>query len=292
MRFLLALFVAVFALAGCSDSGNSASSRDRDRTTTTRERATTPKHTTTPTTSTTQAPSIVVKSYSYGPASRHKIDVCYPSAPLVERPAVLMIHGGSWTKGDKSYFINDCKALAKRGFFAATMNYRLVPGTRHPGQVDDTLLALNWLKARVGYVDPSRVCTWGVSAGGFLSAWMGVEGEVKCAVLQSAPVDLTARNSVNNPLYNALLNGYNSNNASPLFSVTSSSSPMLLAHGTSDPVVQYSTIVALRDALTTAGVSVVFTPYSGQHIWTGTSSSTKSAVVNAIYSYLTTQLSP
>ena len=44
---------------------------------------------------------------------------------LESRPLVLLIHGGGFQGGDKSGLADECLEFAKRGFVAATINYRL-----------------------------------------------------------------------------------------------------------------------------------------------------------------------
>lgn len=41
------------------------------------------------------------------------------------RPFILIIHGGGFVNGNKEDWNNDCKEFAKRGFVAATIDYRL-----------------------------------------------------------------------------------------------------------------------------------------------------------------------
>jgi len=57
-----------------------------------------------------------------------KLDVYYPllsvdTLPL--RPFILMVHGGGLVSGDKINFTRVCQYFAKRGFVAATIDYRL-----------------------------------------------------------------------------------------------------------------------------------------------------------------------
>ncbi|MEM1322517.1 MAG: T9SS type A sorting domain-containing protein [Bacteroidota bacterium] len=57
-----------------------------------------------------------------------KMDVYFPKFgvdPLAERPFIMMIHGGGFKGGTKEGMANYCTAFAKRGFVAATIQYRL-----------------------------------------------------------------------------------------------------------------------------------------------------------------------
>lgn len=55
------------------------------------------------------------------------LNVYFPSLAhdnLSRRPFILLIHGGGFTGGIKDSWIYDCREFAKRGFVAATMEYR------------------------------------------------------------------------------------------------------------------------------------------------------------------------
>lgn len=140
------------------------------------------------------------------------LDVCRPAEPDAESaasadallPAVVSIHGGSWTRGDKANpdWRNVCLWLASEGFVAVSVNYRLVPDTVFPGAIDDVALAVEWLRApeqvaRFG-IDASRVGAFGGSAGGNLAALLGTTGDgpldagsrVAAVVELSGPVGL------------------------------------------------------------------------------------------------------
>jgi acetyl esterase/lipase len=56
------------------------------------------------------------------------MDVYYPATTfdtLQKRPFILLMHGGGFINGAKEQFSFECREFAKRGFVAATMNYRL-----------------------------------------------------------------------------------------------------------------------------------------------------------------------
>lgn len=55
-------------------------------------------------------------------------DIYYPNTvidPLNKRPLVMMVHGGGFVNGSKTDLTNYCRQLARRGYVAATINYRL-----------------------------------------------------------------------------------------------------------------------------------------------------------------------
>lgn len=94
------------------------------------------------------------------------------------RPAVLMIHGGGWAIGDKWTLRTYCDRLAELGFVVINMNYRLAPRHQFPRQVDDVRQVLLQVVEHSDdwKIDLNRVGMFGYSAGGHLSALIGVLG--------------------------------------------------------------------------------------------------------------------
>ncbi|NYJ21389.1 alpha/beta hydrolase fold domain-containing protein [Glaciibacter psychrotolerans] len=120
------------------------------------------------------------------------------------RPAVVSIHGGSWSRGDKanSDWRQVCVWLASEGFVAVSVNYRLAPADPFPAAIDDVSRAVSWLRepanAERFNIDPERIGAFGGSAGGNLAALLGARGtgsltegsRVAAVVVLSAPLDL------------------------------------------------------------------------------------------------------
>jgi acetyl esterase/lipase len=65
--------------------------------------------------------------------------------------------------------------LARRGYVAATVSYRLAP-ERFPAQIEDCKAAVRWLRAQAEtyHIHPERIGAIGPSAGGHLSCLLGV----------------------------------------------------------------------------------------------------------------------
>jgi acetyl esterase/lipase len=98
------------------------------------------------------------------------LDIYEPTdAGAHPRPAVLLIHGGGWTSFDKSTMRNMGKFLARSGFVAFSVDYRLLQGTdnRWPAQLDDVQRAVRWVRANAAKygVDPDHIGAFGHSAG-------------------------------------------------------------------------------------------------------------------------------
>jgi acetyl esterase len=136
------------------------------------------------------------------------LDVCLPAnESSISRPAVLALHGGGWTAGNKtqSDFRNVCRWLASAGYVAVSINYRLAPKYVYPDAIHDAEHAVEWLRepAQVARysIDPTRIGVLGSSAGGDLAALLGTSGSgsrstghrVAAVVDLSGPINLTAK---------------------------------------------------------------------------------------------------
>ncbi|MCH8978874.1 MAG: alpha/beta hydrolase, partial [Armatimonadetes bacterium] len=62
----------------------------------------------------------------------------YPAAGgSAKAPAVVVIHGGAWMTGDREDMSDLCTALSVNGMVAATVDYRLAPGSKWPAMLED-----------------------------------------------------------------------------------------------------------------------------------------------------------
>ncbi len=208
------------------------------------------------------------------------------------RPAIVFVHGGGWSSGDKSALAEYALFFAERGYVGISVNYRLAPEHPFPAAVEDTKAAVRWLKEnaeRYG-VDPNRIGAMGSSAGGHLVAMLGVtdssdglEGasgdltlssRVQAVVDYFGPSDLSLVGNVPDPAILAFVGGTcieepaRCQEASPVTYVSSDDPPFLIVHGTADPRVPFSQSVVLRDALVRAGVEATLLPLEGAgHGW-------------------------
>lgn len=91
-------------------------------------------------------------------------------------PTVMLIHGGAWKYGDKSAMRPMAQRLARSGWAVASVNYRLLPGGEFPRNFQDVACALSFLQGNAAEwgLDPERIAVSGYSAGGHLSALLGV----------------------------------------------------------------------------------------------------------------------
>lgn len=110
-----------------------------------------------------------------------QLDVFYPEDTGKIYPAVLLIHGGGWRTGDPSLMLPLAQQLAKRGYVAATVEYRLSLEAPYPAAVHDLKAAVRWLRAHAENfsIDTGRVAVFGASAGGQLAALLGTTNGMK-----------------------------------------------------------------------------------------------------------------
>ena len=164
----------------------------------------------------------IEKDITYlAPGRKEKADLYLPannpSGAL--RPAVVIIHGGGWTGGDKGAAreINIGTNLALNGYVGLSINYVLASANKDgkaiwPQNLHDCKTAVRWLRKNAGrlQVDPERIGVIGGSAGGHLAAMLG-------------------KSSAQAPeLYRA---------ASPVTYVDRDDPPLLILHGTADNTV-------------------------------------------------------
>lgn len=182
------------------------------------------------------------------------------------RPAVLLIHGGGWTGGQRSHMDSIAKRLARRGYVVVNISYRLAPQYRHPAQIEDVRQALHWLRANheALQIDPQRVAAWGYSAGAHLAALLGAakaapQDRVQVVVAGGIPADF--RYYPNSPLIGKLMgttladDSANWTAASPVTHIGAGSPPFFLYHGTWDTTVGDRNAQAMKAALDAAGVA-------------------------------------
>jgi dienelactone hydrolase len=114
-----------------------------------------------------------------------KLDVYQPTGDTVTgRPALIWVHGGGFTTGDKSTAASRARYFARLGYVVLSINYRLLSPTGCGGASNievcinaafaaqhDAQAAVRWLrsKADVYRVDTDRIAMGGGSAGAVTS---------------------------------------------------------------------------------------------------------------------------
>ncbi len=178
-------------------------------------------------------------------------------------PAVLLIHGGGWSKSERrSDMTGIAKDLAKRGYFVMNTTYRLAPEWKFPAQKDDMDEALRYLRknAKTLNIDGSRMATFGYSAGGHLSALAGLDpkNNITAIVAGGAPSNLAfwPDGKLTGQLMGGPVEGNESayRTASPVSHVKRGSPPVFIYHGTDDTLVPVEHPKAFIAALEKNGV--------------------------------------
>jgi acetyl esterase/lipase len=97
------------------------------------------------------------------------------------RPAILTIHGGAWRSGDKAWGETFAKELCPFGYVVFSINYRLSsrPNGTWPAQIEDVQKALKYIRANAGKfrIDPNRIASLGMSAGGHLATMVALRDD-------------------------------------------------------------------------------------------------------------------
>lgn len=190
-----------------------------------------------------------------------------------KRPALVFLHGGSRRQMllgfHYMYYYSNAYAmnqyLASQGYIVLAVNYRsgigygmkfreaLNYGATGASEYNDVVGAGLYLKSRPD-VDPTRIGLWGGSYGGYLTAL----GLARASELFAAGVDFHGVHDWNNvirnfvPAYDAAKQAAAAKLAfesSPLASVSTWRSPVLLIHGDDDRNVPFNETVLLVEAL-------------------------------------------
>jgi acetyl esterase/lipase len=242
----------------------------------------------------------IVKDVVYGKGGGRdlKLHLIKPKeksdAPM---PVLVWVHGGGWQAGNKDSGIPRSVAFAQRGYFCASIEYRLSQEAVFPAQIEDCKCAIRFLrsKAKEYNIDPERIGVWGASAGGHLVALLGTSAHVKelegkggheqfpshvnCVCDFCGPTDLIKimgdSKGASGPVAK-LLGGLPSDKkdlaalANPITHVTKKCPPMLLVHGDKDTLVPLDQSKLLEAALKNAGVTVrLFVAENQGHAITG-----------------------
>jgi acetyl esterase/lipase len=108
---------------------------------------------------------------------RHRCDIYRPKGGTTGAPVLLQIHGGAWVISNKDQqampLVN---LMAARGWVCVSINYGLSPRITWPEHLVNCKLALAWIREHIVEYggDPSFVAVTGGSAGGHLTAMMGL----------------------------------------------------------------------------------------------------------------------
>ena len=201
-------------------------------------------------------------------------DIYIPDHPG-PHPAMLLIHGGGWARGERADMDKFVQRLVRAGYAVANVGYRFAPEHRFPAQAEDIAAAHRWLESRTDQwnIDPARVGVMGYSAGGHLALMLGLavgttKHRLKAIVSGAGPADVTVY--TNSPYLDDLIGPFEEHResyrqASPIFLASSDDPPTLLYHGLWDRLVEVEQSQRMAQALADQGVTheLIEVPFSG-----------------------------
>ena len=190
-----------------------------------------------------------------------KLDIYSPPASdtVTSRPAIVWVHGGSFSGGNKTSpeLVDESNTFAKKGFVNASIDYRLEPGGCSAGSVtqecitaireaeQDAQTAVRFLRTHAATygIDPARIAIGGSSAGAITALNVGYASSENPASKVRAAVSLSGANLLSN--------------------IGTGDAPALLFHGTSDPLVPYQWAVNTTNQAKAAGLDVFLETWQG-----------------------------
>lgn len=116
---------------------------------------------------------VEVKTHTFTPAHwPEKLELDFYATEHPGAPVVILVHGGGWESGDRKQLEEFNHWLAGEGYNVAAISYRLAPRFPWPAQREDTLHAIDWLKANASElrIDANRLVLMGRSAGAQIAA--------------------------------------------------------------------------------------------------------------------------
>ena len=200
-----------------------------------------------------------------------KMDVYPASSPSGPAPAIVWVHGGGWTGGDKlGELANWLVPLSRAGFVGFSLNYRLAPLYKFPAMIEDVKCAIRSIRAHAADygVNPDKIGVVGGSAGGHLVALLGTtdasagfdvgqymdqSSRVQAVVDLFGPSDLSLLFPGKTGA-ERIFGSFDLQKASPLTYVGASDPPFLILQGDKDTTVPPEQSKMLYDRLAGAGV--------------------------------------
>jgi acetyl esterase/lipase len=225
-----------------------------------------------------------------------QLDLAAPKGLDHPVPAIVVIHGGGWTAGQRQSMTPFAKQIAAHGYVSPTISYRLAPKHRFPAQIEDAKCAVRYLRAHAKElnIDPDKIGAMGVSAGAHLAMMLGamdsgdgLEGDggnpqqpskVQAVVSFVGPVNLVIDKYTDTQaqILTAFLGGppkekvEDCRRASPLTYINKGDAPMLCFFGTDDPLINkdqaFQIATALDDADVPGRVEILL---GASHGWVG-----------------------
>ena len=197
-----------------------------------------------------------------------RLDLYQPTGDTVSRrPAVVYVHGGGFSQGDKGAGADFARYFAQRGYVAVSINYRLLAPDGCGGQdppppacasaalaaQHDAQAAVRWLRANAAArrIDPDRIGMAGASAGAItslLAAWRSEDP-----------------GSSGNPSHSSAIRGAVSiSGGAPTDEyINQGDAPAIFFHGTEDRTVPFAWAVSNAGAMYNTRIPVFLETFDG-----------------------------
>ena len=258
--------------------------------------------------------SLALADGHYGPLAPQQIEVIVPAGPSANtsdkrpRPVVLFIHGGGWNSGAPSDYRFIGRTLARAGYVVVLSGYRLGPEGRFPVMLEDSALAVAWVRDHVAQYggDPDRVFLMGHSAGAYNAMmlaldrqWLGRVGVsdsfIKGVIGLSGPYDFYPFSS--DSTRNAFGQAADPARTQPIHFVRADAPPLLLITGDADVTVKARNSAALATAMTALGrplrpVVLAGVDHAGTAMKLAAPFSRDRRVLDPVLAFLTAQCKP
>lgn len=200
------------------------------------------------------------------------------------RPAIVFFHGGGWSGGNYSAFQRQAEHFAKKGVVCALVEYRLIGGKPNDPPVvciQDAKSAMRWVRANAEElkINPDRIAACGSSAGGHLTAAVGLlpgvdaptdDLDTSCrpnAMIMFCPVLDNGPDGGHDggPGYGHERCGPEWKKYSPAHHVTKEAPPALVMIGNQDHLIPVSTVERFQKEMKKAEVRCDLHVYEGTH---------------------------
>ncbi|MGV3492011.1 MAG: alpha/beta hydrolase [Devosia sp.] len=214
-----------------------------------------------------------IADVAYADGKRKKLDIYLPTETTGPAPVVMFIYGGAWRAGDKFEYEFAGRAFAAAGFITVVPDYRLYPEVKYPDFLEDNAQAMRWIEDNIAKYggDSSRFFLAGHSAGAYNAVMLGLDSSFRREYGVTMPIRAIA--GLSGP-YNFYPFEYgevretfgdapNPEGTQPINLITSEAPPILIASGTSDPIVRVQNSEALAAKLRSSGVWVTEKYYQG-----------------------------